>query len=566
MRNSISRRRFLKQSALFGVSSTFLGGLTFTSIRSVRPAFDLIIRNGAVIDGSGTMENALDVGIKDGKIAKIGDLQAMDAIATIDATGLKVVPGFIDIHSHTDVDLFLNPRAESKIRQGVTTEVIGNDGSSWAPVGGPEIEEDLQRFKDYYGVELSWRDFRGLFDALERNGTAVNLLSFVGLGTLRELVVGLDDRRATPDEISSMQREVIAAAEQGCWGASTGLEYTPGSFADRDELVELVRVLPEEQRVYATHMRDEGDRLLEAIDEAIDVARRAKARLQISHLKAQGKSNWDKVDEALNRLDDAAGEGLDIHADRYPYVAYNTGLSSLFPIWCREGGRERFFGRLRDSTLRRKIRSEVEAKVQSLAGGWDGVLISFVLSDSNKVYQGKTVKQISEESDVDAFEFCRQILIAEDGRVNMVGFGMDEEGTEKVLAHPRVMVSSDAGSSATYGKLSQSRPHPRSYGTFPRAIARFVREKKLVTLPEMIRKMTLMPAEKIGLKDRGKIEVGRVADIVIFDYNAIEDRATFLDPHQYAVGIPHVMVNGVHVMKDGQHTGALPGRVLRSQT
>ncbi len=441
---------------------------------------------------------------------------------------------------------------------------MGNDGSSWAPVGRGEIRERSEEFKNYYGVEFSWTDFRGFFDALERNRASVNLLSFVGLGTIRRLVVGEKDKRASREQMQSMQREVVKAIEMGCWGVSTGLEYTPGAFADTRELIELTKVVPQRHRIYATHMRDEADQLLEAIDEAIEVAETASARLQISHLKAQGKPNWGKADSALERLDTAASRGMDVHADRYPYLAYNTGLSSLFPVWSREGGRKRFFARLQDDSLRQEIRNEVEAKVKTLSGGWDGVLISLVVGDTNKVFQGQTVKQIAETTGEDPFDFCSRIIIAEDASVGMVGFGMDEEGTEKILAHPRVMVSSDAGSRAPYGKLSKARPHPRAYGTFPRAISRYVREKETVRLPEMIRKMTSMPAAKVGLKDRGTIEIDRAADIVLFDFVAIDDKATFVEPHQYPVGIPHVIVNGIHVIKDGKHTGALPGRVFRS--
>jgi len=564
MSKKFSRREFLHRGAILGAAHTVLGGLTFSSIRYVRPPFDIVIRNGALIDGSGTIEYVRDLGIKDGKIALIGDLNAEDADISIDATGLKVTPGFVDIHSHTDVELFLNPKAESKIRQGVTTEVVGNDGDSWAPVGGPELQKELREFKEYYDRVLSWRDFRGFFDALEKNKTAVNVASLVGLGTVRKIVVGLENRPASQEELAAMEREVAAGIDQGCWGASTGLEYTPGSFASRSELVDLIQAVPKKSRLYATHMRDEGDRLLESIDEAIEVARRSSARLQISHLKAQGTSNWKKVDGALAKIERAASEGVDVHADRYPYVAYNTGLASLFPLWAREGGRERFFARLQDASLANRIRLEVESKVASLSGGWDGVLISSVFSDSNKIYQGKTVEQIVGGSSEDPFDFCRRLLIAEDGRVDMVGFGMEEEGTETILAHPLVMISSDAGASAPYGKLGEDRPHPRAYGTFPRAIARYVRERNIVSLPEMVRKMTSMPAEKVGLADRGRIEVGKAADIVILDYNAIEDRATYLNPHQYPTGISHVIVNGELVIKDGQHTGNLPGRVLRS--
>jgi N-acyl-D-amino-acid deacylase len=303
--------------------------------------------------------------------------------------------------------------------------------------------------------------------------------------------------------------------------------------------------------------------LLEAIDEAIFIAQKSGASLQISHLKCEGKANWGKVDAVFEKIEKAAKAGLNIHADRYPYIAYNTGLSNLFPLWAREGGTDKFLERLKDKEQLNKIRTYVEEKVASL-GDWNSVLISSIGSDSNKVYQGKTIKQIAAEKQADPFEFTCSLIIEERNRVGMVGFGMDEEGTERILAYPRTMIASDAGSNAPYGKLSRSRPHPRSYGTFPRAIGKYVRERKIVSLPEMIKKMTSMPAQKLGLKDRGVLKVGNAADVVLFDFNTIQDKATFIDPHQYPVGILYVIVNGVIVIKEGEHTGELPGKVIRS--
>ncbi|MCZ6776324.1 MAG: D-aminoacylase [Ignavibacteria bacterium] len=563
MDDKLSRRDFIKTVTVAGISTTIFGGSTLINISCVRAPFDTIIKNGNIIDGTGADEVLTDIGIRDGRIIAIGPLDAKDAERVIDASGLIVTPGFIDIHSHVDTELFIAPRAESKVRQGVTTEVTGADGSSVAPLGGPELERTLNNFREEYGFDCPYRDMEGFFTLLEQKGCAQNLVSLIGIGTVREKVVGMDNRPATGDEMEQMKHEVLRAIEQGCWGASTGLEYTPGSFASAQELWEIMKVVPTKYRLYATHMRNEDNMLLEAIDEAITIARNSESSLQVSHLKASYKVNWSKQAKAIEMLEEAIASGLNVHADRYPYIAYSTNLSALFPLWAREGGTEKFLDRLKDSNQRETIKPDVQNKVDGL-GSWKFVLISWVESDPNKIYQGKTVQQISQELNVDPFEFVVDLMLEEETRVGMVGFGMDEAGTEMVLAWKNTMVCSDASSYARSGPRSKSRPHPRAYGTFPRAIAFYQRDRRITTLPDMIRKMTLLPAQKIGLTDRGVIAEGKAADIVIFDYETIQDRATFLEPNQFPVGIPYVMVNGVLVVDSCLQTDALPGRVLRS--
>ena len=356
-----------------------------------------------------------------------------------------------------------------------------------------------------------------------------------------------------------MSEAAVLAIEQGCCGASTGLEYTPGSFASTQELAGLVRLLPVRHRLYATHMRNEDNRLLEAIEEAITIARTGSGRLQVSHLKAQNKGNWPKQEIALQMLEKAIASGLEVHADRYPYVAFNTGLANLFPLWAREGGTEKFLERLNDVSLRERIETDVKRKVDGL-GSWDAVMISSVRNEEAKKYQGKTLQQISAEEGVDPYEFSVVLLQRERGDVGMVGFGMDEAGTEMVLAWKNAMVASDAG---PHSPGDGSWPHPRSYGTFPRAIAHYQRTRKITTLPDMIRKMTSLPAEKLGLKDRGVIGEGKAADLVAFDYEKIADRSAFTDPHRFPDGIPYVFVNGVAVVDGGVQTSAKPGQILR---
>ena len=556
----ITRREFIKAATATGLSSALFGcATTATSVRQ-RSAFNLVIRGGSIIDGTGRSERVADIGIRDGEIRAIGDLADATADRFIDATGMKVVPGFIDIHSHVDVELFRDPRAESKVRQGVTTEVTGCDGMSPAPLGGPEVNRSLQSFRETAGFECPYSDMDGFFSLLEERHCAQNMVSLIGLGTVRAIVVGEENRPATADELAQMKRVVVRAIEQGCRGTSTGLEYTPGSFASAEELAELVRVVPERYRLYATHMRNEDNTLLEAIEEAISIARNSDGRLQISHLKASYKVNWYKQEKALKMLDDAISSGLDVHADRYPYIAYATDLLALFPLWSRDGGTELFLSRLREKNDLTRIRAAVQKKIDSL-GSWDSIMISEVETEENKKYQGKTIQEISKAVGGDPFDFTVDLLLREDARVGMVGFGMDEAGTEMVLAWKNAMVASDAGSFSPSRRTSQ--PHPRAYGTFPRAIARYQRERKITTLPEMIRKMTSLPAQKIGLGDRGVLAEGKAADIVIFDYAKIEDRATYLDPHQFPAGIPYVFVNGVPVVDGDVQTAELPGLVLR---
>jgi N-acyl-D-amino-acid deacylase len=553
----------VKTGVAAGISVAALGGLTLSTIGRVRPAFDLVIKGGTVLDGTGAEARVADIGIRNGVITAVGTLTDATADRIIDASSLTVTPGFIDIHSHLDTSLFAAPRAESKIRQGVTTTVTGNCGGSAAPLGGPELEKTLAEFKEEFGFECPYRDMDGFFTLLQHQGTAINLLSLVGLGDVRANVVGLDNRPATKDEILLMQRMTALAVEQGCFGASTGLEYTPGSFASTEELIEVMKGIPAKHRLYATHMRNEDNRVLEAIAEAIAIARGSGARLQVSHLKAQNKANWSKQGAAIELLEKGIAEGMEIHTDRYPYVAYSTTLAALFPLWSRDGGTDKFLGRLKDTSDRGRIREEVLRKVDGL-GSWDTIMISSVSKPENKPHQGRTVQQITDANHGDPFDFVANLMLDENGGVGMVGFGMDEPGTELVLQWKNTMVCSDAGAFSPWDRGSKSNPHPRGYGSFPRAIAHYQRTRKITTLPEMIRKMTSLSAEKLGLTNRGVIADGKAADIVVFDYQRIQDTSTFIQPHQFPEGIPFVIVNGRVVIDNGVNTGVMAGSVIRS--
>ena len=559
----MKRRKFIKSASLAGASALLLNNKTFSNIIKMNYPLDILVSGGFIIDGIRGQRFKADIGIKNGRIVDIGNLIDANGEHTINASGLIVSPGFIDIHSHTDLDLIPNPKAESKIRQGVTTEITGQDGFSEGPVSERDIERKLKNFKDQYGEDLPWRSLGEFLDDFSTRKFSVNLASMLGMGTLREVVVGMDDRPASSDELIRMKYEVEKGMWEGAVGLSSGLEYTPGSFASTEELIELCKSAPGKYRIYSTHMRNEDDTVLEAVDEAIKIARESNSKLLLSHLKVSGKTNWHKADAVIEKMEAAIKEGLEVHADRYTYVAYHTGLENLFPLWARDGGTNKFMDRLNDAFLLKKMKLYTEAKVSNLDGDWNGVLLSSIGKKEFKFYQGKTIKQLGEEFGTEGFDAAVRILKETQSDVMMMGFGMEEESTVKILAHPRVMISSDAGSHAPYPPMSRSIAHPRAYGTFPRAIAKYVREKNICSLEEMIKKMTSMPAEKIGLVERGVIKKNYFADITIFDYEKIQDKATFTDSHQYPEGIPFVIVNGKLVINNGEHTGSLPGMVIK---
>jgi N-acyl-D-amino-acid deacylase len=525
-----------------------------------RSRWDLVIRNGNVIDGSGGAPFEGDVAILDGRIAAVGRALGGTAGDEIDARGLAVAPGFIDIHSHADGTLFDDPRAESVIRQGITTVVVGQDGGSRGPSrDDPRAETQLRRSLRAEGPFGSLGDFLAAVDALP---SAVNLASMVGLGTVRGIVIGDDHRPATAAEIDRMRSLVSAAIRQGACGASSGLEYTPGAFASQDEVAALCQPLAEARLPYATHMRNEDDQLLESLDESIAVARAAGCPLQISHLKTQGPRNWPKIGAALDRLEKARSAGLDVAFDRYPYVAYQTGLTNLFPTWSRDGGTARFLARLKDSSTANRIRTEALAKVE-LIGGWDNVQITSVRNEADRAVEGQRLGAWAKASGTDPYDAAVGLLERSNANVGMVGFAMSEENTDRFLAHPLGMVCSDGGAFATEGPARRGYPHPRGLGSFPRVLGRYVRERRALTLEDAIRKMSAFPASRVRLTDRGMLREGFAADVVVFDPATVTDRATFAEPFRYAEGIRAVIVNGVTALRDGERAERRAGRALR---
>ncbi|HEU4463848.1 MAG TPA: D-aminoacylase, partial [Gemmatimonadota bacterium] len=543
----IPRRRFLQAGGAVAVQ-TALGdwsGLTMFA----RPPLDLLLVGGRVVDGTGGAGFSADVGIRDGLIVAVESLASAAALETLDVTGLVVAPGFIDIHAHTDLGIFADNLADSKIRQGVTTEVAGQDGSSVMPVTDEMRARRRESYRERYGVDVDASDWGELFAALEARRHLANFVTMVGSGTVREVAVGESDRPATPDELAAMIALVEEALAAGAAGVSSGLEYVPNAFASTEELIALARPAASAGLPYATHMRNEADTVEEALAEALSVAEGAGTPLQVSHLKAQGQRNWPKGARLLATIERAAEE-RSVRFDRYPYTAYSTGLSSLFPAWARDGGTEAFLARLADPAEEARLRAAVEEKI-AMMGEWDAIQIVDVGTDGPEDAIGRRLGSYAEEKGTDPYIVTVEILTASENRSGIVGHGMSEENTRRTLAHPLGAICSDAGARRATGPLSEGSPHPRAYGSYPRVLGKYVREERAMTLEEAVRKMSGLPAEILHLADRGTIATGKAADLAIFDPATVADTATFEAPHAYPVGLPHVIVGGRLAVKDG---------------
>ena len=554
------RRDFLAggTAALAGLAG--LARPAAPGVAATRDRATLVIRGGTIYDGTGGPPRSGDIAIDGDRITGVGRVPETGTVE-IDARGMAVAPGFIDIHSHADLSLLVNPRAESRVRQGVTLEVVGQDGSSIGPWSDAGFESTRDRYRRDFGVEIDFRDPGGFLDRIDRERPAVSVASMIGHGTIRGLVVGGADRPATNAEVGRMRTLVREGLAGGVVGLSTGLEYTPGSFAGRDELVALAGELSGTIYPYASHMRNEDDRLLAALEEALHVGRVTGVAVQVSHLKAQGERNHWKAEAAFAAIEAARGAGVDVHFDRYPYVAYATGLSNLFPASARAGGTARFLARLADPETAPALERACRDKI-ALLGSWDAVQISRI-GDPNAYARGRRLGELATERGEEPYALTVRLLREAGGSVGMIGFGMSEENTERMLSHPLGMVCSDGGAYAPYGPLSRSSPHPRGYGSFPRVLGYYVRDRGAMSLETAVHKMSGLPARKLGFGDRGVLRAGAVADVVVFDPDTVRDRADFDNPHQYPDGIPHVVVSGVHTIRDGEQSGQMGGRAVR---
>ena len=534
-----------------------------------RPRFDVLISNGRIVDGTGAPWFRGDVGIVDDRITAIGALGNASAALKVDATNLVVAPGFIDLLGQSEFNVLVDGRAASKIRQGVTTEITG-EGTSIAPVNDRIIQEGAANAA-HFGVVQDWRTLADYFRRLEeRSHPALNVGTFVGAGGLRNYVIGKDDRPATPAELDRMKQLVAEAMEQGALGLSTSLQYVPDRFASTDEIVELAKVAAQHGGVYFTHQRSESARIFESLDEVFAVAERAGIPAEIWHLKTAYKANFGKMPEVLRRIEAARARGLDVTANQYPYTRASNGLDSCLPLWSREGGLEKTIARLTDPATRERVKRDMnDANATTWENQWyganggDGVMLSTVLNDDLRKYEGMTLTAIGKAMGEDPRDAVIDLVIADRGESSVITSIMDENDVRTALKHPLVGIGTDSGARAEDGKLAESKSHPRGWGSFPRILGQYVRDEQLLPLEEAVRKMTSKAAIRVHLNDRGILRPGMMADITVFDPARIRDAATFNDPNHYAVGVTHVFVNGKRVVADGAITSERPGRPLR---
>jgi dihydroorotase/N-acyl-D-amino-acid deacylase len=525
--------------------------------------YDLLIRNGHIIDGTGSPWYAGDVAIEGDRIAAIGVLTAATARDTIDATGLTVTPGWIDVLGHSEYPQLADGRALSKITQGITSEVTG-EVFSVVPVN----ERTLKELPFARGHTVDWTDLNGYFERFQRHGSAINLGTFVAEGSVRRYVMGDVDRAPTAAELEQMKAQVAKAMQQGALGLSTGMIYTPSSFAETDEIVALAKVAAQYGGGYASHIRSEGARLVEAVQEAISIGEQAGTWVQIHHIKASGKANWGKMPLAIAAIDEARARGVDVTADQYPYRASSTDLETIIPNWAKVGGTDSLIARLQDPATRRRLEEEIMpgGRVELIgesSGGPTGVMVAGFRTDSLKHYAGMFLSDVAKARQQRPIDALFDILIADSAATGAIFFSMSEDDIEYAMKQPYVMVGMDAGARAMDSAAIAEHPHPRAFGSFPRILCHYVRDRHVITLPDAIRKFSALPAARMGLQDRGVLKAGMKADITIFDAATVCDRATFDEPVQPAVGIRHVLVNGVPVLRNGAVTEARPGQPLR---
>ena len=529
--------------------------------------FDVVITNGHIIDGTGSPWYSGDVGIREGRIAAISVLSTAPRKRTIDAKGRIVAPGFIDMLGQSETTILVDPRLPSKIYQGITTEITGEGGSA-APLNEEIIANDRPAYQ-HYKINPDWQTFRQYFAHLEKQGMGINLASYVGATQVRRMVLGDADVQPTPEQLDKMRALVRDAMRDGAVGVSTSLEYAPAPYAKTAELIALAGEASKFGGIYATHMRSEGDAVLESVDEAIRIGREAKIPVEIWHIKVAGKSNFGRMPDLLARINKARAEGSDISADTYAYTAWSNSMSAFIPPWAHDGGDAKMIERLKDPATRARIRKDMETPSKDWDNEWDeitgpqDVTITLVQNPELKKFQGKRLSDIAKMLKKDPMDTLFDLLIEDKGFTSVAVFGMSEPDVVLALQQPWVAVDNDSSGTSPEGILGEEHPHPRAYGTFPRVLRKYVREEKKLTLEDAIRKFTALPAQRMRLTDRGVLKQGMYADIVVFDPETVRDIATFDDPNRLSEGMDFVMVNGTLVIENGKMTGALPGRVLR---
>jgi len=539
---------------------------SITASSAFAQEFDTIIKNGTVYDGTGSEAQHVDLAIRGDRIAGVGDYKKAKAKTAIDARGLAVTPGFINMLSWSTESLIQDGRSQSEIRQGVTTEIMG-EGESMGPMND-RVREFMIKQQADIKYDITWKTLTEYLQFLEKRGISCNVASFIGATTIRQNVIGFDDRPPTPQELDQMRELVRKEMEAGALGIGTSLIYPPAFYAKTDELIELCKVAAKYQGKYISHMRSEGNQLLEAFDELLRISREAGIPAEVYHIKAAGQKNWGKIDNLLSRIESAQKEGLKIRANMYTYTAGGTGLDACFPPWTEDGGYPALFKRLRDPATREKIKAEVKIdsdKWENLylsAGSPDRIILVGFKSEKLKPLTGKSLAEVAKMRGKDPIDTAMDLVAEDESRIGAVYFMMSEENVKKEIAKPWISFGSDEASQAPEGVFLKSNPHPRAYGNFARVLGKYVRDEKVIALPEAIRRLSALPATNLGLDHRGFLKEGMFADVVVFDPATIADHATFEKPQQYATGVKHVFVNGAQVIRDGEHTGAKPGRAL----
>jgi N-acyl-D-amino-acid deacylase len=547
-------------------ASAFAAALHLTAAAPSPSAFDVIIKGGTVYDGTGAEGRRADIAIRGDRIAGIGDFSNNDSKKVVNADGLAVAPGFINMLSWSTESLIQDGRSQSEIRQGVTTEIMG-EGESMGPLNARMKERIVREQKDIK-FEITWNTLAEYLRYLESRGVSCNVASFLGATTVREYVIGLEDKQPTPQQLDEMRELVRREMEAGALGIGTSLIYPPAFYAKTEELIELCKIAAKYQGKYISHMRSEGNQLLQAFDELVRISREAGIPAEVYHIKAAGEKNWPKAAQLLERIEAAQKEGLKIRANMYTYTAAGTGLDACLPPWTEDGGYPALFKRLRDPATRAKIAEQVRVDSDQwenlyLASGSPArILLVGFKSEKLKPLTGKSLAEVAQMRARDPIETLMDLIAEDESRIETIYFLMSEENVKKELAKPWISFGSDEASQAPEGVFLKSHPHPRAYGNFARVLGKYSRDEKAVTLTEAVRRLSALPATNLELDHRGFLKEGMFADVVIFDPVTIGDRATFDNPHQYAVGMKHVFVNGAQVLKDGEHTGAKPGRAL----